>query len=258
MERYAVVTGASSGLGKEYALWLAEHSYITVLVARREEVLQDIAVQLKNRGFRAEIFVCDISKEEECQRLYKHLKGKNIYFAVNAAGIGIAGEFEKSDISKSIKVVNTNICAPTLLTGLFAGIMDKGYIINIASTAAFQPGPGMSVYGASKAYIVSFSLAVNEELRQAKRALRIVTVCPGPLETDFDKNAGIPKKESYSRKLFTVPVKKCVEYTFKSIKKGKTFVIPGAANRILAAAGRFVPRSVMLKAEYNIQMGKIR
>lgn len=245
-----LITGGSSGIGASFAKALANEENELFLVSRDLKKLEDIKKSLKTK---VTIISKDLSKEEECKELYNELKDKNINFLINSAGFGLHGFFLDDDIDKQLQMIDLNIKATQLLTKLFLNDMVKnknGKILNIASTAAFSPGPLMASYFASKAYVLRLTEAISEELRQTNSNVYIGCLCPGPVDTKFNDNLGVKfKKAQNSDEL--------VKYALKQIKKKKTVIIPTFEHKTNAFFNKFVPLRTLLKANYNVQIKKI-
>ena len=187
MAKTALVTGASSGIGREIARDLSARGFRVILSARREERLRELAEEL---GDNTRVIVCDVSDREECLRLYEETKNEKISVLVNCAGFGAVGSFDKLPLDTELKMIDTNVTAVHMLTKLFLKdfvAADKGYIMNIASSAGLMyGGPMMATYYASKAYVVSLTSAIYEELRARKSRVHVCAVCPGPVDTEFN------------------------------------------------------------------------
>lgn len=249
----AVVTGASSGIGRELARELAKRGFDLILVGRRKERLICLQKEMKHKYKRKAVpFVCDLSKTKECYRLYRYCKDQPVRVFVNNAGLGSAGCVTSMENSKEEEMIKTNLIAVHLLTKLFAKNMRRGVILNVSSTAAFQPGPGMAVYGATKAYVYQYSRAMNYELKKQRKNVRICVLCPGPVKTEFDKNNSV----SRMREMFTLSPKKVAGITVDRMLKGKEVIIPGGMNRILKEITKRLPENLVLYFEYKIQMSK--
>lgn len=252
---YAVVTGASSGIGRELAKEFAKRGFHVIIVARRESKLLELQEEIIRKfNVRVLVFTCDLSKTKECYRLEEFCKDKDIRILINNAGIGKASYVTAITNKDDLTMLQTNIIAVHLLTKLFAKIMKQGIICNVASTAAFQPGPGMAAYGASKAYVYQFSRAMNYELKKQKSRLRIATLCPGPVDTDFAGN----NSDGGLRKKFMLSPEKCAKISVKEILKGKELIIPGINNRILKNVTKVLPENLVLPMEYKIQRAKFK
>lgn len=246
----ALITGASSGIGKDMALYLSKKGYDLILVARRKDRLEELKKQINTN---VETISLDISNIDNCKKLYDIVKDKNIDILINNAGFGIFGEFNNTDLDRELQLINTNIIAVHTLTKLFLNDFikkDKGYILNTASTAAFFSGPLMSSYYASKGYLLKLSEAIKEELRRNKNHVYIGTLCPGPVDTEFNDVANVKfgvksLKSDYVAK-----------YAIDKMFKEKTIIIPGISNKLLVIFGKFLPRKISLKILYKVQKKK--
>ena len=184
----ALITGASSGIGRDIAKVLDKKGYELVLVARDEEKLKEVAKELK----KAEIIATDLSIEENCKKIYE--KVPDVDLLVNNAGFGDCGDFTKTSLEKEIKMIQTNVIAYHILTKLYLinfKNKNSGKILNVASIAGFMPGPLMSTYYATKSYVVRLSESIREELKQEKSNVKISILCPGPVDTNFNKVANV-------------------------------------------------------------------
>ena len=185
----ALITGASSGMGRDMAKILSQKGYDLILVARDEKKLEEVKKQLKTE---TKIVVMDISKEENCKKIYE--ENKDIDILINNAGFGDCGHFEETSLDKDIQMINTNIIAYHILTKLYLKEMikkDSGKILNVASIAGFMPGPLMATYYSTKAYVVRLSEAIREELKKESSKVQISILCPGPVDTNFNKVADV-------------------------------------------------------------------
>lgn len=179
----ALITGASSGLGKEMAKILSEQEIELVLVAREQQKLEEVQKELKTK---TQIICMDLSLAENCVELYKQVG--DIDILINNAGFGTCGEFIETDLITELNMINTNVCAVHTLTKLFLQDMCKknsGYILNVASIAGFMPGPHMATYHATKAYVLKLTQSIYEELRKRNSNVKISALCPGPIKTPF-------------------------------------------------------------------------
>lgn len=246
----AVITGASSGIGKELAYQLAEKNYNLVLVARREDRLIEIKKDLEKHGITVEIKAYDIQNLKNCEQLILDLKKQKVDLLINNAGFGMYGDALEIETSKEFEMIDLNIKSLHYLTKEAIKIMDAGQIINISSMAAFLPTPLLSSYAASKAYVYSYSEALRYELKKRNIPINIMTVCPGPVKTEFNEIANAtPKMKGLS-------VTKCVSEIIKGIEKKRHLVIPGFKMKVLKFTLRFVPNWLILKASYRIQQKK--
>lgn len=218
----ALITGASSGIGKEIARELANKGYHLVLVARNEEELKKLAEELKKESkIETETIAMDVSKVENCIEIHK--KVKNVDILINNAGFGDCGNFSKTSLDKEIAMINTNIVAYHTLMKLYLVDMKKrqsGKILNVASIAGFMPGPLMATYYATKAYIVRISEGIREELKKEKSNIQISILCPGPVKTNFSKVANVKfhLREASSSKI--------AKYAIRKFEKGKFYIVP--------------------------------
>ena len=188
----ALVTGASSGIGKEIAYYLDKLGYELILVARDKEKLEEVQKKLSKKS---KIVLIDLANEKKIKDLYMIVKNENIDLLVNNAGFGLFGDYEEVDLLKELEMIDVNIKAVHILTRMFLKDMEKkgqGRILNVASSAGLlKGGPLMSTYYATKSYVVSFSLAIYEELRRKNSNVKISILCPGPVNTNFNDVAGV-------------------------------------------------------------------
>jgi len=244
----ALITGASSGIGKDMAILLSNMGYDLVLVARRKEKLEELKKQLKTN---IEICVMDISIEDNCYELYN--KYNDIDILINNAGFGLFGEFNEIDINKELQMIDTNIKAVHILTKLYLNEFvkkDSGYILNTASTAGFLPGPLMATYYATKGYVLKLTEAINEELKHKKSNVYIGALCPGPVNTEFNDVANV----KFSVKALSSNY--VANYAIKKMFKRKTIIIPGLSNKFLVVISKILPRKLVIKINYYIQRKK--
>jgi len=242
----ALITGASSGIGYELALCFARDGHDLVLVARREKELNQIAQQIREKyEVQVNVIAKDLSLPGAPDEIFEELKQKGVRvdFLINNAAFGIHGFFLRHDIRRELELLSLNISALTHLTSLFAAGMagrKQGKIMNVASVAAFGPGPLMATYFASKAYVLSFSEALANELKGS--GVSVTCLCPGPTETEFSRVAGTDRLKIHKSQRMSA--KKVAEIGYRGFMKKKTVVIPGLSNKILAAASKMVPGSV--------------
>jgi short-subunit dehydrogenase len=255
MSKAALITGASSGIGLELAKIFAGDKHDLVLVARSGDKLNELATELRKENIRVEVIVADLSLPNAAQDLFNAVQQKNIaiQFLVNNAGFGDFGFFTEANWKKTERMINVNITALTHLTHLFLPPMIKngyGRVLNLASTAAFQPGPLMSVYYATKAYVLHFSEAIGNELKDTE--VRVTALCPGATESGFQIASNMEESRLVKgRKLPTA--KEVAEYGYKAMMKGKAVAIPGVFNYLLAQSPRFTPRALVVKVARMIQ-----
>jgi len=246
----ALVTGASSGIGRDIAKYLASLGHELILVGRNKEKLESLQKELK---VKSTIVIVDLADSTKVKELYILAKNFDIDILVNNAGFGVFGEFSETDLNKELDMINTNIVAVHLLTKLFLRDMkkkDNGYILNVASSAAFGPGPLMATYYATKAYVNNLTEAIHEELRRSNSNVHIASLCPGPVDTNFNNVAGV----SFSVKPLSSEM--VSKYAIDSLFKGKVVIVPGFLMKLTLFIRRFASRSLMRKITYNIQKKK--
>ena len=239
--RYAVVTGASAGIGVHFAQELAKRGYALVLVARREERLKTLAEELKQQyGTICRVIPCNVSNTEECYRLVDALSDIHVEVFINNAGFGDCSPFLKGDLTKELDMVDVNIKAVHTLTKLMLQKMqekNEGYILNVASSAGLIPaGPYMATYYATKAYVTSLTQAIAQELKEAKSNLYVGCVCPGPVDTEFNQVANVE---------FSLPgisAEYCAKYSIKKMFQKKTVIIPTLTMKLVLFGVRLLPR----------------
>jgi short-subunit dehydrogenase len=245
-----LITGASAGIGRALAHEFAREGYEVLLVARREEALHALARELsRTRSAAARVFATDLTQPGAARALYEQLAadGTQVDVVVNNAGFGLQGAFADLPVDRQTAMIQLNVSVLTELTRLFLPGMlarGRGGVLNVASTAAFQPGPLMAVYYATKAYVLSFTEALAEEV--ASTPLRITCLCPGPTETEFAAAANMQQS-----RLFATPgmdVGEVARVGFRGWKKRQVLVIPGTRNHVMAIlAQRLVPRAYIRK-----------
>jgi uncharacterized protein len=251
----ALVTGASGGIGLELARLFAADGYDLVLVARSRDKLNEIGEELSARfDISARALASDLSRAEAPKEIFDELAASNVAVdvLVNNAGFGSYGLFAESDERTQIEMLQVNVVALTRLTRLFLPAMierGRGRVMNVASTAAFQPGPLMAVYYATKAFVLSFSEAVANEL--AGTNVTVTALCPGPTETGFGAAAGMEKSKLFEANVMDARTVAVAGY--KGMKEGKTIVIPGLRNRVMARAVSFAPRGLVTKVVRRVQ-----
>ena len=245
-----LITGASSGIGRDMARIFHKMGHQLFLVARRENLLEDLKSELDGKP---EIISLDLSSEKNCFELYERLKDKNIDILINNAGFGVFGEFDKSPLSRELKLIDFNIRALHILTKKFLSDFEEknsGYILNVASSAAFLSGPLLSSYYGSKAYVLRLTTAIYEELRRKKSNVYVGVLCPGPVDTEFNQTAGVRFN------LKSLKSKDVAEYAIKKMFNKKLIIVPGFSIKMGIFFQRFVPTKLLLKISYNIQRSK--
>ena len=254
MKKTALITGASSGIGRQMAIDLDLRGFDTILVARREDRLKKLASELRHK---AEVFECDLSQKEECLRLYEAFKDReDIIVLINNAGFGQVGFFDETPLDRDLDMLDTNVRSVHILTKLFLRdfmARDKGYILNVASTAGLLPaGPMMSTYYATKAYVKSLTLAINEELLQKKSKVWVCALCPGPVDTEFNEVADA----SFS--ISGISAEYCAKYAIRKMFERELVIVPGAGIKAGIAASRIIPTRLYLKAANSFQTKKVK
>ena len=244
----ALVTGASSGIGRDMAIYLDKLGFDVVLVSRDKEKLEKVKDELKGK---TEIVPMDLSNSENCKELYN--KVKDIDILVNNAGFGTFGSFDETDLDKEIDLIDTNVKAMHVLAKLYLKDMlqkDKGHILNVASIAGFMPGPLMCAYYASKAYVVRLSEGIREELRKKKSNVKISVLCPGPVDTNFNDVAGVRfKLPSYSSN-------HVAKYAIDKMLRNKFIIVPGLKIKMVRFLAKISPNNVTSKIVYMMQERK--
>jgi short-subunit dehydrogenase len=252
----ALVTGASSGIGLDLAKRFAAEGHDVALVARSEGKLKELAAALEaEHQVRAHVVTADLAQPRAAETLVAALEARGIAVdvLVNNAGYALYGAFTETDLADELNMIQVNIVALTHLTKLLVRKMvarKEGRVLNVASTAAFQPGPLMAVYYATKAYVLSFSEALANEL--AGTGVTVTALCPGPTKTGFQARAQMEESKLVrGREIMTSETVARAGYT--GLMKGKTVVIPGVGNRMMANAIRFLPRNTVTKLVRNAQ-----
>ena len=271
----ALITGASSGIGKDMAKILNQKGYNLVLVARDIEKLEQTKKELeksvqneptiennkiekayknsKKAINKIEIIQMDLSEEQNCIELAN--KVKDIDILINNAGFGDCGRFSETDLNKDISMIKTNVIAYHILTKLYLKEMKKknsGKILNVASIAGFMPGPLMATYYATKNYIVRISEAIREELKKEKSKVQISILCPGPVETNFNKVANVKfsLREANSMQV--------AKYAIRKLEKGKFYIVPGIDVKLARFGAKIAPSNFVAKITYKVQKRKIQ
>ena len=243
----ALITGASSGIGRDFARLLARDGYHLFLVARSEGKLQEVAEEVGH----ASVIVADLASPAAPQKIFDVAGPVDVL--INNAGFGISGPFVETDLKAELEIIQVNIAALTHLTKLFVRPMvarKSGRIMNVASTAAFQPGPLMAVYYATKAYVLSFSEAIADELNGT--GVTVTALCPGPTSTGFAAVAGMESSRLFS---VTRPMNSeaVARYGIRAMQHGKRVAIPGVANKLMAQSLRVSPRRLVTTIVRKLQ-----
>ena len=244
----AVITGASSGIGRDMAILLAQRGYDLILVARRRERLEELNLPTKTK-----IFCYDLSKEEEVYAFYGEIASEPIDILINNAGFGLFGDFLHTSLEKEMGMLSVNVRAVHILTKLFLEKFcaeNHGFLMNVSSSAAFYSAPMLSAYYASKAYVYRLTMGIYEELRQQKSGVCVSVLCPGPVKTEFDDVANV----KFSLK--GMESKAVAEYAIRKMFQKQTVIIPGLTMKLGKFFSRFVPEKLLLRLLYRIQKKK--
>lgn len=259
MPKTALITGASSGIGLELAKVHAKNGHHLVVTARREERLLELKKELEaEHGIQVHVFTCDLAQENAPKDVFDYTdkNGISVDILINNAGVGDYGFFHESDWERQQAIIDLNIKSLTHLTHLYLPELikkERAYIMNVASTAAFQPGPLMSIYYASKHYVLAFGEALDNELSDT--GVTVTTLCPGPTESEFQDHANMKKSKLFDN-LPVATSKRVAEYGFKSMLKGKRVAVYGVPNKILSVIVGFFPRNVVTFVARKIQERK--
>ena len=252
----ALITGASSGIGFELAKLFAKDGWKLVLVAREKNTLQKAARELeKNYGAKNTLVIaCDLSEAKTPRKIFGTLKRSKISLdaLVNNAGFATYGKFTETDLQKQLQMLQVNINSLVEMTGLFLPQMlerKSGRILNLASTAAFQPGPLMAAYYASKSFVLSFSEALSEELEGS--GVSVTALCPGPTWTNFQKRAGMLNSKILAGNLMSA--EKVAQIGYKGFLRGERVIVPGFANMLGTKIVKVIPRTMLTKLIRKIQ-----
>ena len=248
----ALITGASSGIGREIARQLSAMGIDVILVARRMTRLQELKEELEGN---VQIICMDLCDALSCRMLYERLREEDIDILVNNAGFGVYGAFDETDLDKELAMIDVNVRAVHILTKLFLRdfiARDYGYILNVASIAGYLPGPLMAGYYASKAYVLRLSEAIYGELRRKKSNVHITALCPGPVQTEFNQVANVR---------FRIKGKKASDVAYQAINGmfgERRVVIPGMLMKCAWLLTRVTPTRLQLRTSYFIQHRKTK
>lgn len=252
-KKLALITGASSGIGRDMARDLAGRGYNLILVSRDKERLEKLKKEFDN--VEVTVIAMDLANPENCKTLHEDVKNEfgNIDILINNAGFGEFGFFTETNLDKEISLINTNITAVHILTKLFLQDMkkvDRGNILNVASIAGFLPGPLMAAYYSSKSYVLRLSQSIREELKKQKSNVKISVLCPGPVNTNFNNVAGV----KFGLPSFTS--EHVAKYTIKRMLNNKFLIIPGLTIKLAAFASKITPSVILSKIVYKSQKRK--
>lgn len=246
----AVITGASAGIGREMARILAARGYELTLIARREERLKELAAELP---VKCQILTADLSSVRQCRLVYEAARGADVEIVINNAGFGLFGKFAETDLDRELEMIKTNIVAVHVLTKLFLKDFrekDKGYILNVASSAGFMAGPLMATYYATKNYVLRLTQAIREELRHEHSHVKIAALCPGPVNTEFNDVADV----KFS--IGGISAADAAKYGIDGLLSGKGVIVPGVGMRLAVTARRLAPEALVTRIAYHIQSRK--
>lgn len=248
----ALVTGASSGIGRDMARELSRRGYDLIITARRRDRLEELAEKLPTR---VRVIEMDLSRADNCRRLHELTAEEPVDVLINNAGFGVFGAFEESDLERELEMLDINIRATHMLTKLYLRDFlrrGEGMILNVSSSAAFLPGPLLSSYYASKAYILRLTEAIHEELRRKGSAVYIGALCPGPVKTEFDRVAGV----HFSVK--GMDSGRVARYALDQMFRRRMVIIPGAQMKLARQMTRLLPQQMLLRAAWHLQERKAR
>lgn len=242
----ALITGGSSGIGKEMAKYLSSLGYDLILVSRNNEEIKKIKFNTQ-----VKIYSYDLSIEENCYKLYNKIENEKIDIIINNAGFGAFGDYKNDNLEKEINMIELNIKCLHILTKLFINNENTKYILNVSSAAGLlKGGPLMSTYYATKSYVTSYSLALYEELKRNKSDKHISILCPGPVNTNFNNRAGV------NFNIKGLNAETVAKYAINKMFKKKLIIIPGFFTKIGIFMTRFIPTKLLLKITYNFQKKK--
>ena len=250
---WALITGASSGIGRDMSRYLYNLGYNLILVARNKEGLEQLKRDIENKKQQIIIIAKDLSRKENCIELYEETKNINLDLLINNAGFGVFGNFIETDLETEVNLINTNITAVHILTKLYLKDMikeNKGHILNVASIAGMEPGPLMATYYASKAYVIRLSRAINKEIKKKKSDVKISILCPGPVDTNFNNVAKVVFKAP------SMSSEKVAKYAIDKALKGKLIIIPGILNKSVRIFSKIIPDCILEECAYYIQRKK--
>jgi short-subunit dehydrogenase len=264
-----LITGASAGIGAALARVFAHHDHDLVLIARREAKLDALADDIAATGStRPLVLAVDLTQPDAAERIKAELAAHALEprYVVNNAGFGLVGEASQLDHAEQLAMIDLNIRFLTELSLAFVDTLARlrGGILNVSSVAGFLPGPGMAVYYATKAYVLSFSEALHHEL--ARRGVRVTVLCPGPVPTEFQARAGIPRipfpRNGVPRVVgstaLTCSAEEVAEAGYAALMRGRRVVVPGIGNKAVTLLTRLLPRRVFLEAVGHSQMVRIK
>ncbi len=251
----ALITGASSGFGRDMARALAQRGVSLILTARSVEPMEKLKSELEEKyKITAEILPFDLGVRENCYALYEEVKNRSVDIVINNAGFGVFGAFDETELERELDLIDLNITAVHILTKLFASDFKKrnsGYILNVSSIAAYGIGPLFSSYYASKAYVHKLTLSIAEELRRTAPNVYVGVLCPGPAATNFDKTANVSYSIGMQSSEFVA------NYAIKKMFEKKKVIVPGFSIKCLRIGSKIAPESLLAKVCYKMQHKKL-
>lgn len=248
---YAFITGASSGIGRELSILLAQKGYHLILIGRRKKRLLALKEKLESLySIQVEINAVDISIEANCKALLSQYASYPIEIVINNAGFGTLGYLSEQDIDNALMMIKTNVIAPHIFTHYFAKHMKQGYILNVSSIAAFTHPPYFSTYGATKSYLYALSTAVNYEMKKQHKKISVTTLCPGSVQTEFYRNGG--KQPAIG----ILSARTCANLALKGMFQKKALIIPTAGMKGTYLLTKLLPQNIMLPIQYFLQKKK--
>lgn len=252
MQKQALITGASSGIGRDMARILSGMGYELILVARREDRLKALAAELP---VPCTVLTADLSDMQECRLVYRAARSESLDIVINNAGFGLFGAFSETSLDDELRMIQTNILAVHVLTKLFLRDFrerNHGYILNVASSAGFMAGgPLMSTYYATKSYVLRLTQAIREELRHEGSAVSVCALCPGPVNTEFNQVANVR---------FALPglrSEDTARYAIEGMLSGRGIMVPGVAMNLSLAAKHLIPETLLTRITYHFQKRKL-
>lgn len=254
----ALITGASSGIGLELARVMASHGHDLILVARREDKLNALATELRALGRIVWVHVADLNKPDASQQIADWLQSEKIFpeILVNNAGFGDMADFQQAELDKLQEMIQVNVRVLTELTWLLLPEMvrrKKGYILNLGSTASFIPGPGMAVYHATKAYVLTLGDSLAEELRGT--GVTVTTLCPGPTQSGFQEKANMTDRAIFNK--ISIPTAQDVAvFGYRKMLSGTRIAVHGFSNKTIPFMARFFPRSIVARIVKKVYQSK--
>ncbi|MBQ4464559.1 MAG: SDR family NAD(P)-dependent oxidoreductase [Oscillospiraceae bacterium] len=252
MRKRALITGATSGIGKEMAKYLHQAGWALVLTGRNERVLKELAAEF---GEDTKYIALDLAKRGAAEELYRFCKGMRIDFLVNNAGFGVFGDFLDTKLEEELELIEVNIRSLHILTKLFLRDMvrrDSGVILNVGSIAGFATGPMLSSYYASKNYVVRMTTAIREELRRRRSNVTIGVLCPGPVNTNFNNRAGVNFSVKPADPVYVA------HYAINEVMAGKCIIVPSLAVKAGIIAASLCPEPILARIIYHVQKRKER